>query len=220
MEVTIIGTGDMARAVGSRVVAGGHALQVMGRKQQAAAALASELGGAANAGAANAGAVDATEIGEPVSGQVIVLAVPYEAVGDLLPWIADQAGQRVIVDITNPIDWQTRDGLVVPLGSSAAEQIQDRLPAGRAAVVKAFNTVFAANLGKGEGAGQTVDVLIAGDDAAAKQLVTTLATDGGLRAVDVGPLRRARELEAFQLLHIALQHAMPAPYTSAVRLLY
>lgn len=215
MEVTIIGTGDMARAVGSRVVAGGHALQVMGRKQQAAAALASELGGAANAGAA-----DAAEIGEPVSGQVIVLAVPYEAVGDLLPWIADQAGQRVIVDITNPIDWQTRDGLVVPLGSSAAEQIQDRLPAGRAAVVKAFNTVFAANLGKGEGAGQTVDVLIAGDDAAAKQLVTTLATDGGLRAVDVGPLRRARELEAFQLLHIALQHAMPAPYTSAVRLLY
>jgi 8-hydroxy-5-deazaflavin:NADPH oxidoreductase len=210
VKVTIIGTGDMARAVGSRVVAGGHALQVMGRKQQAAAALASEL----------AGTVDAAEIGEPVSGEVIVLAIPYEAVGDLLPWLADQAGQRVIVDITNPIDWQTRDGLVVPLGSSAAEQIQDRLGIDRATVVKAFNTVFAANLGNGEGAGQTVDVLIAGDDAAAKQLVATLATDGGLRAVDVGPLRRARELEAFQLLHIALQHTMPEPYTSAVRLLY
>jgi predicted dinucleotide-binding enzyme len=210
VKVTIIGTGDMARAVGSRVVAGGHALQVMGRKQQAAAALAGELGGTA----------DAAEIGEPVSGQVIVLAVPYEAVGDLLPWLADQAGQRVIVDITNPIDWQTKDGLVVPLGSSAAEQIQDRLATDRAAVVKAFNTVFAANLGKGEGAGQPVDVLVAGDDVAAKQLVATLATDGGLRAVDVGPLRRARELEAFQLLHIALQHTMPAPYTSAVRLLY
>jgi 8-hydroxy-5-deazaflavin:NADPH oxidoreductase len=218
VKVTIIGTGDMARAVGSRVVAGGHALQLMGRKQQAAAALASELDGAADVGA-----VGAAEIGEPVSGEVIVLAVPYEAVGDLLPWLADQAGQagqRVIVDITNPIDWQTRDGLVVPLGSSAAEQIQDRLAGDRTAVVKAFNTVFAANLGKGEGAGQTVDVLIAGDDAAAKQLVATLATDGGLRAVDVGPLRRARELEAFQLLHIALQHAMPEPYTSAVRLLY
>jgi predicted dinucleotide-binding enzyme len=216
VEVTIIGTGDMARAVGSRVVAGGHRLQVMGRKQQAAAALASELGVT----------VEAAEIGEPVSGEVIVLAVPYEAVDDLLPWLADQAGQagqagrRVIVDITNPIDWQTKDGLVVPLGSSAAEQIEDRLATDHVTVVKAFNTVFAANLGTGEGAGQTVDVLIAGDDAAAKQLVATLATDGGLRAVDVGPLRRARELEAFQLLHIALQHTMPEPYTSAVRLLF
>jgi hypothetical protein len=51
-------------------------------------------------------------------------------------------------------------------------------------------------------------------------MVARLAADGGIRAVDVGPLRRARELEAFQLLHIAVQHALPQPYSSAIRLLY
>lgn len=215
MKVTIIGTGSMARALGTRAVVGGHTVQLIGRTLQSSAALANHLS-AFDGG----GAIDAAEIGDSPAGEVIVPAVPYDAVSGVLDQMAGHLGGRVIIDICNPIDWRTRDSLVVPRGSSAAEQIQGCPGAAGAVVVKAFNTIFAGNLEKGAGAGQPLDTLIAGDDEAAKRMVARLAADGGIRAVDVGPLRRARELEAFQLLHIAVQHALPQPYSSAIRLLY
>ncbi len=76
-------------------------------------------------------------------------------------------------------------------GTSAAEQIAAAAPTAR--VVKAFNTTFARTLIAGQVGGASLDVFIAGDDAAAKQAVTDLATSGGLRPIDAGPLKRARE---------------------------
>lgn len=204
----------MARALGTRAVIGGHAVQLMGRTSQSSAALANHLS-AFDGG----GAIDAGVLGDSPAGEVIVPAIPYEAVSGVLDQMAGQLGGRVIIDISNPIDWQTRDSLVVPQGSSAAEQIQNCPGAVGAVVIKAFNTIFAGNLEKGAGVGQPLDALIAGDDEAAKKMVARLAVDGGIRVVDVGPLRRARELEAFQLLHISMQHALPQPYSSAIRLL-
>ncbi|MEU2338768.1 hypothetical protein ABZ770_35505 [Streptomyces sp. NPDC006654] len=53
--------------------------------------------------------------------------------------------------------------------------------------------------------GTPLDVFIAGDDGAARKQVAELATSGGLNPVGVGALKHARELEGFQLLHMALQ---------------
>ncbi|GEJ99752.1 hypothetical protein TNCT1_20290 [Streptomyces sp. 1-11] len=71
-----------------------------------------------------------------------------------------------------------------------------------AIVVKAFNTTFAGLLSPGEGHGFPLDVLIAGDDSAAKDKVADLISSGAMRPLDVGPLRRARQLEALGFLHI------------------
>jgi predicted dinucleotide-binding enzyme len=68
-------------------------------------------------------------------------------------------------------------------------------------------------------AGQPLDVLIAGDDEAAKDAVATLARDGGLNPIDVGVVRRARELEALGLLHMSVQGALGTGYASAVKIL-
>lgn len=96
------------------------------------------------------------------------------------------------------------DRLTVPSGTSAAEETAALLPEG-ALVVKAFNTCFAGPLEKGAVASPPLDVFIAGDSEDAKARISAVVAASGLRPIDAGPLRRARELEAFMLLVMALQ---------------
>ena len=108
----------------------------------------------------------------------------------------------MVVDITNPLNVETFDSLVVPADGSAAAEIAAALPQSR--VLKAFNTTFAATLASGTVGEHTTTVLIAGDDADAKSLLAGIVTAAGLRAIDAGSLRRARELEALGFLQISL----------------
>jgi 8-hydroxy-5-deazaflavin:NADPH oxidoreductase len=138
----------------------------------------------------------------PVTGDIVVLAVPYPAVSEVLAQRADQLAGKIVVDVTNPLDFQTFDSLTVPADASATAEIAAALPQSR--VVKAFNTNFAATLTSGTSAGKPTTVLLAGDDADAKSRLADVVTAAGLRAVDAGSLRRARELEAVGFLQITL----------------
>ena len=146
--------------------------------------------------------LDSSDAGTPLSGDVVVLAVPYPAVSDVLSQRGDQLAGKVVVDLTNPVDFTTFDALTVPADGSAAAEIAAAVPQAR--VLKAFNTTFAAHLATGSVGDQPVTVLIAGDDDEAKQLLADVVTAGGLRAVDAGSLRRARELEALGFLQMTL----------------
>jgi hypothetical protein len=84
--------------------------------------------------------------------------------------------------------------------------------------VKAFNTTFANTLVAGEVEGQQLDVLIAGDDEGARQKVSKLVSDGGLRPIEVGPLTRAQQLEQLGLLHISLQQPLGLGFASTFKL--
>jgi hypothetical protein len=108
----------------------------------------------------------------------------------------------VVVDITNPLNFETFDSLTVPADSSAAAEIAAALPQSR--VLKAFNTTFAGTLAAGTVGDLTTTVLIAGDDADAKSILAGVITSGGLKAIDAGSLSRARELEAIGFLQITL----------------
>jgi 8-hydroxy-5-deazaflavin:NADPH oxidoreductase len=208
MDVTIIGTGNMARGIGSRVLAGGHDLTVVGKDSQRAEAVAADLGGA--------GTVKTAITGDPIEGEVVVLAVYYPDARVVAEQYADQLAGKVVVDITNPVN-ESFDELVVPPGGSATDELAAL--AGGARFVKAFNTTFATPLTAGEVAGQRLDVLIAADDEDAKGKVAALARDGGLNPIDVGPLKRARELEAMGLLHIGLQSRLGTGFASALKIL-
>src|SRR5918997_464582 len=131
--------------------------------------------------------------------------------------VGDALSGEVVVDITNPVNWETFDGLVTPPDSSAAEEIEKAAPEG-ARVVKAFNTTFAGTLVEGEVAGQPLDVYVAGDDAGAKETISQLARDGGLVAIDAGPLRRARQLEGLGFLGMTLQQPFDLNFSSAWKL--
>ena len=146
-----------------------------------------------------------------VGGEVVVLAVPYPALADVASKRSDQFNGKVVVDISNPLNVETFDSLRVPPDSSAAAELAERLPGAK--VLKAFNTNFAATLASGTLGGEPTAVLIAGDDADAKADLAALVTAGGLRAVDAGSLRRARELEALGFLQITLAAAERIPWT-------
>src|SRR5215218_7690107 len=207
MKVTIIGAGNMGRGIGTRAVTGGHEVEILDRDPADAQKLAEELGGSAKA----------LEPGASFGGEVVVFAVYYPGIKDAVRDYVDQLAGKVVVDITNPVDTETWDRLATPPGISSAEETQQLVPEGTP-VVKAFNTTFAPTVVAGEVAGQQLDVLIAGDDEAAKGKVAQLAADGGLRPLDVGPLARAQQLEQLGFLHIAIQQPLGLGYASTVKL--
>ena len=82
-----------------------------------------------------------------------------------------------------------------------------------------MNDPHAGTLADGRVAGQPLDDLIASDANDAKETVSRIVTDAGLRPIDAGPLRRARELEALGYLHMAVQQPLGMGFSSAVKIL-
>jgi predicted dinucleotide-binding enzyme len=173
-HVSVIGTGNMGQVISGIVTKGGNTVEVF----------------------------NTSDADKPVTGDIVVLAVPYPALSDVLAKRADQLAGKVVVDITNPVNFETFDSLTVSADGSAAAEIAEALPQSR--VLKAFNTNFAATLASGNVGQLPTTVLIAGDDADAKALLAGVVTAGGLRATDAGGLQRARELEAVGFLQLTL----------------
>jgi 8-hydroxy-5-deazaflavin:NADPH oxidoreductase len=210
MDVTIIGAGKMARGISTRLLEGGNQVTLVGHTPEKADALAVELKRIGK------GKVEAIHDGQ-LKGEVVILAVPYSAMASILQAYKNQLAGKIVVDITNPINYQTMESLVP--GSSAAEEIAKQLP-GSAHVIKAFNTTFAGTLLDHMVTGMPLDVFLAGDDAEAKLELIKMIEAGGMRAIDTGPLARARQLEALGLLHIALQSQLNTGYMSAIKILH
>lgn len=174
-NITIFGTGNMGTAIGGLIAAGGHSVQH----------------------------IDTETTGTPIAGEIVVLAVPHAALAGIVNAYRDQLADKIVVDITNPVNFETFDGLTVPTDSSAAAELAATLPSSR--VVKAFNTNFAATLTSGAVGANKTTVLIAGDDADAKATLAQAVTAGGsVDAIDAGSLKRARELESLGFLQISL----------------
>jgi predicted dinucleotide-binding enzyme len=190
-SISIIGLGNMAKALADRAVAGGNTVEIIGRDPVKAKELAAALGGA-TVGTA----------GTAPMGDIVIVAVPYASATAVVGEYGDALHGKVIVDITNPITPDFK-GFVTPEGSSGAQEIAKAAPAG-AHVVKAFNTLFSNVLAAGPAEGRPVDVFIAGDDAQAKARVSAFIESLGLRPMDTGQLPMARALENAALLQLGL----------------
>src|SRR5512146_2262707 len=157
MNVTIIGAGNMGRGIGTRLVSGGQNVTIMDREPEKAKALAKELSSKARKGAQARGA----ELDSSIKDEIVVLAIPYGATGEVIERFGKQLDGKIIIDITNPLN-ASYSGLAVAPGTSAAEEIAKKLPAD-AVVLKVFNTTFAKTLVEGKVDGEPLDVFIAGD---------------------------------------------------------
>ena len=221
MIVTIVGAGRLAEGVAVRALSGGHRLRVVDSEPGKADTLAASLSarGTRNGSAeASLLSLSVANVGEAIAGaDVVVLALPYPEGRAVAREQGAALSGVTVVDTCNPVDFSTFDSLLTSPGVSAAEEIAAANPGAR--VVKAFNTTFASALVAGWVGGLPLDVFLAGDDAYAKAQVARLVSDGGMRPVDTGPLRRARELEAFQLLHMTLQGPLGLDWASAIKLL-
>ncbi|GAB6940490.1 NADPH-dependent F420 reductase [Isoptericola variabilis] len=201
--ISILGTGNMGSAIAGLALAGGNDVQVVARDVTKAAAVDP--------------AVTATAFGEPLTGEIVVLALPYPALDDVVATYGDQLAGRTVVDLTNPLDFATFDALVVPADSSAAAGLAAKLPG--AAVLKAFNTNFAATLVTGTVGDVRTTVLVAGDDADAKAAFAAAFDGSAVRVVDAGSLKRARELEALGFLQLTLAAGEKTQWTTGFALL-
>ena len=187
-SISIIGLGNMGRALATRAVEGGHAVEVIGRDPAKAKDLAAALGGGATAGT----------FGAAPAGDIVILAVPNASAVPVVAQYGDALAGKVIIDITNPMKADA-SGLTTSDGTSAAQEIAKVAP-GSAHVVKAFNTVFGHVLAPG----RPLDVLFAGDDARAKASVSAFIESLGLRPLDAGGLEMAHWLEGTGLLMVSL----------------
>jgi predicted dinucleotide-binding enzyme len=186
-STTVIGIGRIGRAVAYRFAKAGADVQVLVR-DPAKAAVAAPAG------------VSIASIGEPITGDIVVLALPYPAIDSVLAAYPDGLAGKIVVDPTNPINFTTFDS--VNTGTSSAQELADKLP--KATELKAFNTNFHTTLETGTVGGLPVATLVAGDDAEARAALIALLDASGLRGVDAGPLKRAQRMEALGALQIEL----------------
>ncbi|MFM0175867.1 NAD(P)-binding domain-containing protein [Paraburkholderia sediminicola] len=190
--VSIIGTGGMAAAIGGLSATAGHTVEVMSRDAARARALAEQVGAGATTGT----------FGAAPAGDMVILAVPYSAVLDVVKQYGEELAGKVLVDITNPVA-SNHASFMTPGDSFGAQEIAKAAPAD-AKVVKAFNTQFSHVLAAGPAEGHPLDVFLAGDDAQAKARVSAFIGSLGLRPMDTGPLHMARTLEHACLLSLGL----------------
>lgn len=192
-NISIIGTGNMARTIGALAVAGGNTVEVIGRDQSKAADLAKALGGGTTAG----------QFGAVPAGDVVIVALLFANVVPVVAQYGNALAGKVIVDISNPFN-AAADGLDIPDSTSVAQEVAKAAPA-NASVVKAFNTVFQVALAKG----QPLDVFVAGDATHAKAHVAEFIKTLKLRPLDVGGLNMAHYLEGMGLVAVGLaQHGV------------
>lgn len=179
MKVAIIGNGSVGSALQRGLAGGDHDVEAVGHDPERMRDLAR-------------------------AAEVVVLAVPFGAVPDAVDTLGSTLDGKVVVDVTNALteDYQ----LALGFDTSGAERLQERAPAAR--VVKAFNTVFAGTMDRGEVKGQQLTVFAAGDDEEAKRSVLELARSIGFDAVDAGPLRNARLLEPMGYQNIQLGYTL------------
>jgi 8-hydroxy-5-deazaflavin:NADPH oxidoreductase len=177
-KITLIGKGHVGAALSEGLRRAGHDVRMIGK------------GGGVKDAAAWA--------------DVVILAVPYGAIGDVAAELGAAASGKPVVDATNVLTKEM--AMAVGFTTSGAEELQKKLAGAK--VVKAFNTVFAQTMNTGTLKGQALFMPVAGDDAAARAAVIGLAKDIGFDAVDAGPLSNARLLEPLGYLNIQLGYVV------------
>lgn len=187
-SISIIGSGNMARAIGTRAVEAGSTVEIIGRDAGKAAALARAIGNGATAGA----------WGDAPTGDIVILALLYAAAVPVVSEFGESLAGKIVVDITNPFNADAT-GLAIPQDTSVAQMVADAAPASTR-VVKAFNTLFSHVVTSG----RPVDVFMAGDDTQAKERLAAFITSVGLRPRDAGDLSMAHWLEGAGLLEMGL----------------
>jgi len=194
MNIGIVGTGRVAASLGKAWAAAGHHVMFGSRSPDKAAAAARAVSDGGGGGSAEGGTyAQAFQFGD-----VVVLALPFRSVREILEAQGDLSG-KILLDPSNPVG---PDGLVLGHTTSAAEQIAEWAPGAR--VVKALNTISADSMAGLYDSRDTA--FIGGDDEEALEKVASLVTDLGFATLVAGPLRIARYLEPLGALWVQLAY--------------
>jgi 8-hydroxy-5-deazaflavin:NADPH oxidoreductase len=191
MKIGIIGDGNVGSALARGLKRAGHEVRAVG----------------------NDGAAIRDTAG---SAELVVVAVPFGAINDVVKVAAQALAGKTVVDVTNALD--ANMNLAVGFTTSGAEELQKKLP--RSRVVKAFNTVFAQHMDSGKLGDQRLSAFVAGDDESSRKQVIELARNIGFDPIDSGPLKNARLIEPLAYFNIQLGYALGMGTQSGFKLLH
>src|SRR3954451_5770826 len=186
--ISIIGSGTMATAIGTRAAKHGHTVELMSRNPATAQTLADQIGNGATVGT----------YGARPAGDIVIVAVLYAGAVDVVAHYGDALDGKILIDITNPFNADA-SGVVTTPGNSVSQQIAATAPKG-AHVVKAFNTIFGGVLAQEK----PMDAFFAGDSAEAKQRVAAFLESLDMRPLDAGGLEMTHALEWAGILLVGL----------------
>jgi len=205
--IAIIGTGQVATGLGPQFARLGHTIIYGSRdpSRDEVRALIEHTGHGASATTPADAVADA---------DVVVLAVPGDAIEVVTKSLGDLAG-KIIIDPTNPLR-RGEDGLFeMSVETSNAELIQGW--AQDAYVVKAFNSLNWRQMADPESSGGPISILLVGDSADAKRFVAGLVEGMGLEPIDLGPVRHARIVEGMLILWINNRYVRREPFEYHLR---
>lgn len=194
------GTGAEGSGLGVRWAAAGYPVLIGSRSAERAASTAGELrpllpeGSAALGGDTNLAAAEAAEI--------VILSVPYSAQESTIEQIASACQGKVLVTVVVPLQPPRVSTVWRPPGGSAAEEAQAQLGSA-VRVVAAFQNVSSGHLQDLNWV-SNCDVLVTGDDKAAKQVTMELARAAGFYAIDAGPLANSSVVEGLTALLVGI----------------
>jgi 8-hydroxy-5-deazaflavin:NADPH oxidoreductase len=186
--ISIIGSGNMANAIGTRAAQHGHTIELMSRDPAKAQALADQIGHGATVGT----------FGARPAGDIVFVAVPYQSAVDVVTHYGDALDGKILIDITNPFNADA-SGLVTTEGNSVSQQIAAAAPKSTH-VVKAFNSIFRHIIAEDK----PLDVFFAGDSADAKAPFAAFLQSLDMRPLDVGGLEMTFVLEWVGILLMGL----------------
>jgi 8-hydroxy-5-deazaflavin:NADPH oxidoreductase len=197
--IAIIGaTGHMGAGIARSLAKAGHRVLLAGQKKEALDNLLGDI--KTSTPNADAEVVDCSHEAS-WEADVVIPAVPYSAQAEVAAKIKDVVTGKIVISIANPLN-ANYDGLVTDPTTSGAEELARLLPHSK--IVKAFNTVFAADFNTPNIGGRTVDCFVAGDDGQAVVAVSQLVNDAGFNSVVAGKLSVSRTLENMMVLLIGL----------------
>jgi 8-hydroxy-5-deazaflavin:NADPH oxidoreductase len=202
-SISIIGSGKMGSAIANIAALAGADIQIVNRSARPTKDHPDAKYAA---------------LGDDLTGELVVLAVPYGAYPNILRHYRDRLGGKVVIDISNTIDFATYEQPEALVGTSTALELAKQLPRD-VAVLKAFNANLADTLIARTNGTTATTVLFAGDDAEGKIALADILRAAGLRPVDVGPLQRSRQLEALGFLQIVLASSGKTRFESGFTLL-
>ena len=205
--IAVIGTGNVAGALGPAFAEQGHTIVYGSRNpdSESAQALAARTGDGASVTNSSDAVVDA---------DIVVLAIPGLMVDEITRSLGNLSG-KILIDPTNPLS-RDSDGLFLHMAeTSNTEIIQAAAP--DAFVVKAFNTLNWKTMVDPASSGGPVSIPLAGNDDAAKQVVAELVQNMGLDPIDVGPAANAIWVEGMLMLWINNQYVYGRPFDFDLR---
>ncbi len=194
-HLAIIGTGNVGAALGARLAGVGYPIHFGVRPGSELAELRATIESAGGTASFESPAEAAA------AASLIFLAVPAGAAIDAAASLGALGG-KIVVDCTNPLRWEAGPVWSPPPAGSITKALAEALPG--VTVLKAFNGFGAEFHADPRTTGGPADVLVAGDDAAAKQQLIEIANRAGFAGIDAGPLRNAALLENLAILWIHL----------------